>query len=325
MVGGLVGGCLGSWSSPLAPNIPRRPRRVVRGAALLQRAARRPGRRAPGPGPRSPAGDGVGDAGRLPAGRLGDRHLPRRAVRRPPARDVPGPVRDRRLLRPALRGHAGRPSARRGRRAAVVVAGGRRRRSASTPAGTPTSRWAFVSRFLFVTAYAFLTTYQAYYLLERLGTAEADVPRQIFLGDAGPVGLRGRRLARRRAALGLDRAGGRCSSRRGRRLRLRPVRGRAGQRLQRLPRRHGARAGSGSASTWRSTSRSWSTYSRTRCNAAKDLGVLQHRQRAALLRGAGARAGDPRDGRRQLRRPVRRGGLCAVAGALAILPVKGVR
>jgi MFS family permease len=35
---------------------------------------------------------------------------------------------------------------------------------------------------MFVLAYAFLTTYQAYYLLEKIGSAEADVPRQIFLG-----------------------------------------------------------------------------------------------------------------------------------------------
>ena len=42
--------------------------------------------------------------------------------------------------------------------------------------------WAFASRFLFVTAYAFLITYQAYYLLDKIGSAEADVPRQIFLG-----------------------------------------------------------------------------------------------------------------------------------------------
>ncbi len=41
--------------------------------------------------------------------------------------------------------------------------------------------WAFASRFMFVLAYAFLTTYQAYYLLEKIGSAEADVPRQIFL------------------------------------------------------------------------------------------------------------------------------------------------
>lgn len=31
-------------------------------------------------------------------------------------------------------------------------------------------------------AYAFLTTYQAYYLIARLGSAESDVPRQVFLG-----------------------------------------------------------------------------------------------------------------------------------------------
>ncbi len=42
--------------------------------------------------------------------------------------------------------------------------------------------WAFVSRFLFVLAYAFLTTYQTYYLLERIGTPEDDVPRQVFVG-----------------------------------------------------------------------------------------------------------------------------------------------
>ena len=35
---------------------------------------------------------------------------------------------------------------------------------------------------MFVLAYAFLTTYQAYYLLEKIGSAEDDVPRQIFLG-----------------------------------------------------------------------------------------------------------------------------------------------
>ena len=33
-----------------------------------------------------------------------------------------------------------------------------------------------------ILAYAFLTTYQAYYLLDKIGTAKADVPEQIFLG-----------------------------------------------------------------------------------------------------------------------------------------------
>jgi MFS family permease len=42
--------------------------------------------------------------------------------------------------------------------------------------------WAFASRFMVILAYAFLTTYQAYYLLDKIGTAKADVPEQIFLG-----------------------------------------------------------------------------------------------------------------------------------------------
>jgi MFS family permease len=51
-----------------------------------------------------------------------------------------------------------------------------------SPRRNPDFAWAFASRFLFILAYAFLFTYQAYYLLEKIGTAEDDVPRQIFLG-----------------------------------------------------------------------------------------------------------------------------------------------
>jgi MFS family permease len=50
------------------------------------------------------------------------------------------------------------------------------------PRTSPDFAWAFASRFLFVLAYAFLVTYQAYYLLDKIGSAEADVPEQIFLG-----------------------------------------------------------------------------------------------------------------------------------------------
>ncbi|WP_395728027.1 MFS transporter [Nakamurella sp.] len=50
------------------------------------------------------------------------------------------------------------------------------------PRRSPDFAWAFVSRFLLVMAYAFLTTYQAYYLLDRIGSAEADVPQQVFIG-----------------------------------------------------------------------------------------------------------------------------------------------
>jgi MFS family permease len=49
------------------------------------------------------------------------------------------------------------------------------------PRKNPDFAWAFASRFMFVLAYAFLTTYQAYYLLDELGSAEDDVPRQVFL------------------------------------------------------------------------------------------------------------------------------------------------
>ena len=50
------------------------------------------------------------------------------------------------------------------------------------PRRNPDFTWAFASRFLFVMAYAFLVTYQAYFLLEQIGSDEDDIPRQIFLG-----------------------------------------------------------------------------------------------------------------------------------------------
>ncbi len=50
------------------------------------------------------------------------------------------------------------------------------------PRKSPDFAWAFVSRFMFILAYAFLATYQAYYLLDKIGSARADVPQQIFLG-----------------------------------------------------------------------------------------------------------------------------------------------
>jgi hypothetical protein len=39
------------------------------------------------------------------------------------------------------------------------------------PRKDPDFSWAFASRFMFVLAYAFLVTYQAYYLLDKIGTA----------------------------------------------------------------------------------------------------------------------------------------------------------
>ena len=67
--------------------------------------------------------------------------------------------------------------------------------------------WAFASRFLFVLAYAFLVTYQAYYLLSRLGSAEADVARQVFLGT----------LVQSAFVVAASLVGGRISDRSGRR------------------------------------------------------------------------------------------------------------
>jgi MFS family permease len=75
------------------------------------------------------------------------------------------------------------------------------------PRTNPDFAWAFVSRFMFVVAYAFLTTYQAYYLLDRIGSAEADVPRQIFLGA----------LAQSVVVIAASLIGGRLSDRTGRR------------------------------------------------------------------------------------------------------------
>ena len=75
------------------------------------------------------------------------------------------------------------------------------------PRKSPDFAWAFASRFLFVLAYAFLATYQTYYLLEKIGSAEADVPRQVFLGT----------LAMSVLIVAASLVGGRLSDRAGRR------------------------------------------------------------------------------------------------------------
>jgi MFS family permease len=75
------------------------------------------------------------------------------------------------------------------------------------PRTSPDFAWAFVSRFLFLLAYAFLTTYQAYYLLTEIGSAEADVPQQVFLGT----------LVQSAVVVAASLLGGRLSDRTGRR------------------------------------------------------------------------------------------------------------
>jgi MFS family permease len=49
------------------------------------------------------------------------------------------------------------------------------------PRKHPDFAWAFASRFLVVLAYAFLTGFQAFYLLNKLGTPEAEVPARVAL------------------------------------------------------------------------------------------------------------------------------------------------
>ncbi len=75
------------------------------------------------------------------------------------------------------------------------------------PRKNPDFAWAFASRFMFVLAYAFLVTYQAYYLLDKIGTAKADVPQQIFLGT----------LAQSAVIVAASLIGGKASDRTGRR------------------------------------------------------------------------------------------------------------
>ena len=75
------------------------------------------------------------------------------------------------------------------------------------PRRSPDFAWAFASRFLFVLAYAFLVTYQVYYLLEQIGSAEAEVPHQVFLGT----------LVQSVVIVAASLAGGRLSDRTGRR------------------------------------------------------------------------------------------------------------
>jgi len=75
------------------------------------------------------------------------------------------------------------------------------------PRKSPDFAWAFASRFMFVMAYALLTTYQAYYLLGKIGSSEADVPQQIFLGT----------LVQSVLIVGASLIGGKLSDRAGRR------------------------------------------------------------------------------------------------------------
>jgi len=60
---------------------------------------------------------------------------------------------------------------------------------------------------MFVLAYAILVTYLAYFLLQKIGSSEADVPQQIFLGT----------LVQSIALVAASLLGGRVTDRTGRR------------------------------------------------------------------------------------------------------------
>ena len=75
------------------------------------------------------------------------------------------------------------------------------------PKTNPDFAWAFASRFMFIVAYAFLVTYQAFYLIDKIGSAQADVPQQIFLGT----------LVQSAVVIAASLIGGRLSDRTGRR------------------------------------------------------------------------------------------------------------
>ena len=192
------------------------------------------------------------------------------------------------------------------------------------PRKSPDFAWAFASRFLFVLAYAFLVTYQAYYLLNKLGSAEADVPQQIFLGT----------LVQSVVVIAASLVGGRLSDRTGRRKVFVLSRGdrvrRGDVRASPSPAASTASssawpsADSASACTWPSTSRSSPTCCRTR-TTAKDLGVFNI---AGALPFSIAPAIAPAilaigGGSYGVLYAV--AGVCAVLGAVAILPVKRVR
>jgi MFS family permease len=66
-----------------------------------------------------------------------------------------------------------------------------------SPRQSPDFSWVFASRFMFVMAYAFLVSYQAYYLLDKIGSAQADVPQQIFVGTLAQSAVIGGRVSDR--------------------------------------------------------------------------------------------------------------------------------
>ena len=155
------------------------------------------------------------------------------------------------------------------------------------PRKSPDFAWAFASRLMFVLAYAFLITYQAYYLLEKIGSIVAEVPQQIFLGT----------LAQSAVLIAAALIGGRLSDRTGRRkIFVFPRRSCMAWRCSWSPSPPTSTvsslawrsAGSVSGSTWPSTLRLLSMFCRTRapprrisaCSTSQALFHFRSRQRS---------------------------------------------
>jgi hypothetical protein len=94
---------------------------LVPGPGVLQRAARGAGRDAPGAGTHRSARLRLRRPRRLPAGGVGQRHLPGPAVHRESVGHVPGAVRPGRGVRPVVRDHPARSAAGRGGPAGVSL------------------------------------------------------------------------------------------------------------------------------------------------------------------------------------------------------------
>ncbi len=172
------------------------------------------------------------------------------------------------------------------------------------PLRNPDFAWAFVSRLLFVLAYAFLVTYQVYYLLEKLGSAQAEVPRQVFLST----------VVQSVMVVIASLLGGKLSDRTGRRkifvVGASIVYGLAMFLIARAGDFNGfligmAVGGLGFGVYVAVDLALVADVLPDKANAAKDLGVVEHGRSTSLLLCTGARTGHPGDRRRELRHPVR--------------------
>ncbi len=206
MVGGLAGGVVGIAVVATAPQRGRGADRLVPRAGVVQRSAGRADGGPPRSGPHIAARDGLRGAGHHRAGRGGAAgtflvqlfegnqaamFLTPCAIGAVFVVFFAGRLDDRRLAGDV------RPWSLRDLVAAFHL----------NPRRSPDFSWAFIGRFLFISAYAFLTTYQAYYLIERVGSAEGEVPRQVFLAT----------LVQSVVLVVASLAGGRLSDRTGRR------------------------------------------------------------------------------------------------------------